>query len=135
MMPQSNWLTLVENTFPLQPQGDARTTAALDAIGVTSNASLPATVFAHGGVGFALLGETGVAVIEPRLFGDHRGFFLESYHAEKYAAAGIAIPFVQDNHSRSTAGVLRGLHYQLGRPQGKLVRAIRGAIFCVSRDM
>ena len=55
----------------------------------------------------------GVLIIEPKVFGDHRGFFKETYQAERYAEAGIALPFVQDNHSRSQKGVLRGLHYQL----------------------
>jgi dTDP-4-dehydrorhamnose 3,5-epimerase len=67
----------------------------------------------------------GVVIIEPKVFGDHRGFFVESFHAERYAAeAGIELPFVQDNHSRSTRGVLRGLHFQVNKPQGKLVRKI-----------
>lgn len=77
----------------------------------------------------------GVLVIEPKVFGDHRGFFLETYHARILAEAGIDKPFVQDNHSRSKQGVLRGLHYQLEQPQGKLVRAARGKIFDVAVDV
>ncbi|HIF36728.1 MAG TPA: dTDP-4-keto-6-deoxy-D-glucose epimerase, partial [Candidatus Thioglobus sp.] len=61
-------------------------------------------------------------IIEPKVFGDHRGFFLETFQAERYAEqAGITLPFVQDNHSRSGRGVLRGLHFQINKPQGKLV--------------
>ena len=78
----------------------------------------------------------GVLVIEPVVHRDARGFFLETYHTEKYREAGIALPFVQDNHSRSGARALRGLHAQLGqRPQGKLVRALQGAIFDVAVDV
>lgn len=77
----------------------------------------------------------GVLIIEPQVHGDARGFFQETYHAERYAAAGIALPFVQDNHSRSSAGVLRGLHYQLKHPQGKLVRVTQGAAYDVAVDI
>jgi dTDP-4-dehydrorhamnose 3,5-epimerase len=77
----------------------------------------------------------GVVVIEPDVHRDGRGFFLETYHADKYRAAGITGPFVQDNHSRSTAGTLRGLHLQLRRPQGKLVRVIEGEIYDVAVDV
>jgi dTDP-4-dehydrorhamnose 3,5-epimerase len=77
----------------------------------------------------------GVVVVEPRVFEDDRGFFMETFHRQKFAAAGIDVEFVQDNHSRSRSGVLRGLHYQLAHPQGKLVRAIRGAIFDVAVDL
>lgn len=77
----------------------------------------------------------GVCLLEPVVHGDHRGFFMESYHKERLAALGIEIDFVQDNHSRSRAGVLRGLHYQLGRPQAKLVRATRGLVFDVVVDL
>ena len=66
----------------------------------------------------------GVVIVEPRVFQDRRGFFLETYHAERYGAAGLPERFVQDNHSRSVAGTVRGLHYQLRHPQGKLIRAI-----------
>ena len=71
----------------------------------------------------------------PRVFTDARGFFLESYNANEFAGAGITARFVQDNHSRSTRGVLRGLHYQLEQPQAKLVRVVRGAIFDVAADI
>jgi len=77
----------------------------------------------------------GVFVIKPDVFKDPRGFFLETYHYKKYAAAGFERPFVQDNHSRSSRGVLRGLHYQLQHPQCKLVFAVRGEIFDVAVDI
>lgn len=76
-----------------------------------------------------------VRIIEPDLFGDERGWFLESWNAEKFARLGIEVNFIQDNHSRSARGVLRGLHYQLGRPQGKLVRVVRGSVFDVAVDV
>lgn len=77
-----------------------------------------------------------VLVLEPRVFGDARGFFLESYNARALAAvAGITAPFVQDNHSGSGRHVLRGLHYQLEHPQGKLVRVVAGAVFDVAVDI
>ena len=74
----------------------------------------------------------GVLIIEPKVFGDARGFFVESFQVERYRDAGITLPFVQDNHSRSRRGVLRGLHFQRTRPQGKLVRASRGAVYDVA---
>ncbi len=77
----------------------------------------------------------GVILVEPDVFRDARGFFLETYQAERYRAGGIAEPFVQDNHSRSAAGTLRGLHAQLRKPQGKLVRAVVGEIFDVAVDI
>jgi dTDP-4-dehydrorhamnose 3,5-epimerase len=77
----------------------------------------------------------GVVIVEPQIFRDSRGFFLEVHHAAKFARGGIDESFVQDNHSRSTYGTLRGLHAQLLRPQGKLVRAIRGRIFDVAVDI
>jgi dTDP-4-dehydrorhamnose 3,5-epimerase len=77
-----------------------------------------------------------VAVIEPRVFGDSRGFFLESFNRrELEAALGRTLDFVQDNHSRSGRNVLRGIHYQLPHPQGKLVRVIRGEVFDVAVDL
>jgi len=76
-----------------------------------------------------------VVLVEPDVFRDARGFFLETFHEEKYRKGGIAGPFVQDNHSRSARGTLRGLHAQLRRPQGKLVRAIRGEVFDVAVDI
>ena len=77
----------------------------------------------------------GVRLIEPRAFGDERGFFLESFNARDFEAAGLPTAFVQDNHSRSARGVLRGLHYQIERPQGKLVRVVSGAVFDVAVDL
>ena len=76
-----------------------------------------------------------VILIEPQVFGDERGFFMETYHQEKFSAAGINYNFVQDNHSRSTYGTLRGIHYQIRHTQGKLVRAIAGEIFDVAVDL
>lgn len=77
----------------------------------------------------------GVVLIEPAVYGDARGFFLETWRAAEFAAAGITMPFVQDNHSRSVKGTLRGMHFQIGRPQGKLVRVSRGAIFDAVVDL
>ncbi len=76
-----------------------------------------------------------VVVIEPDIHADGRGFFLETYHADRYREHGIAGPFVQDNQSRSVAGTLRGLHLQIRRPQGKLIRVIEGEIFDVAVDV
>lgn len=76
-----------------------------------------------------------VVIIEPDVHADGRGFFLETYHAERYRELGIVGPFVQDNHSRSVAGTLRGLHLQIRRPQGKLIRVIEGEIFDVAVDV
>jgi dTDP-4-dehydrorhamnose 3,5-epimerase len=76
-----------------------------------------------------------VLLVEPRVFGDDRGFFYESWNRRAFAAAGIAADFVQDNHSRSRRGVLRGLHYQIERAQGKLVRAVAGEVFDVVVDL
>lgn len=75
-------------------------------------------------------------IIEPKVFGDERGFFLETFQADRYAElAGITLPFVQDNHSRSSKAVLRGLHYQKTKPQGKLVRVVRGQVYDVAVDI
>lgn len=75
-------------------------------------------------------------LIEPLVISDERGFFMEVYRTSKFAElAGISIPFVQDNHSRSSKGVLRGLHFQKSKPQGKLVRVIRGEVFDVAVDL
>lgn len=84
---------------------------------------------------FAPTAIPGVILISPRLFEDERGFFFEWYQAEKFAAAGIAHHFVQDNHSASRCDVLRGLHYQIRQPQGKLLRVIVGEIFDVAVDL
>ncbi len=73
--------------------------------------------------------------MRPRVFGDERGFFLESWERRKFATGGIDVEFVQDNHSRSVRHTLRGLHYQVVRPQGKLVRVTRGSIFDVAVDL
>jgi dTDP-4-dehydrorhamnose 3,5-epimerase len=77
----------------------------------------------------------GVLIIEPDVHDDGRGFFVETYHAERYREHGIDGPFVQDNHSRSVAGTIRGLHLQIRRPQGKLVRVIEGEVYDVSVDV
>jgi dTDP-4-dehydrorhamnose 3,5-epimerase len=77
----------------------------------------------------------GVLLLEPRVFGDDRGFFLESYNQRTFAELGIPEPFVQDNHSYSEKNVIRGLHYQIRQPQGKLVRAITGEILDVALDL
>jgi dTDP-4-dehydrorhamnose 3,5-epimerase len=76
-----------------------------------------------------------VLLIEPRVFADARGFFFESYNRRAFAEAGIDVEFVQDNHSRSARGVLRGLHYQIEHAQGKLVRVISGEVYDVAVDM
>jgi dTDP-4-dehydrorhamnose 3,5-epimerase len=77
----------------------------------------------------------GILLLEPRVFGDNRGFFLESYNQRVFAELGIADAFVQDNHSHSEKNVLRGLHYQIKQPQGKLVRVIEGEILDVALDL
>ena len=77
----------------------------------------------------------GVVIVEPRVFDDERGFFMESFNAEDFAEAGLPTRFVQDNHSRSTRGVLRGLHYQYPAWQGKLVRTLVGELFDVAVDI
>ena len=77
---------------------------------------------------------SGVTLIKPTVQGDARGFFLETWHAERYIDAGIHLTFVQDNHSRSSQGILRGLHLQTKKPQGKLVRVTSGAVFDVVVD-
>jgi dTDP-4-dehydrorhamnose 3,5-epimerase len=76
-----------------------------------------------------------VLLIEPKVFGDARGFFFESWNAKAFGGAGIPAAFVQDNHSRSARGVLRGLHYQIRQPQGKLVRVIAGEVYDVAVDL
>lgn len=76
-----------------------------------------------------------VVVVEPRVFEDPRGFFMETYHRRQFAELGITAEFVQDNHSRSARGVLRGLHYQIEHPQGKLCRVVRGEIYDVAVDL
>jgi dTDP-4-dehydrorhamnose 3,5-epimerase len=77
-----------------------------------------------------------VQIIEPKVFGDSRGFFFESFNGRDFAqATGLQVDFVQDNHSKSSRGVLRGLHYQIQQPQGKLVRAVHGEVFDVAVDL
>ncbi len=77
-----------------------------------------------------------VLIIEPRVFGDERGFFFESFNRKVFVeTVGLTADFVQDNHSRSAKGVLRGLHYQIQQPQGKLIRVVRGSVFDVSVDI
>lgn len=79
---------------------------------------------------------SGVLIIEPKVFGDHRGFFKETFNSQRYKElAGIDLTFVQDNHSRSRKGVLRGLHFQKTKPQGKLVSVTSGAVFDVAADI
>ncbi|MFA9398543.1 MAG: dTDP-4-dehydrorhamnose 3,5-epimerase [Clostridiaceae bacterium] len=77
----------------------------------------------------------GVYVIEPQVFGDNRGYFMETYNKEEFSAAGLDMEFVQDNQSKSKKGVLRGLHFQKNFPQGKLVRVISGEVFDVAVDI
>lgn len=77
----------------------------------------------------------GALILEPKVYGDSRGFFMESWNRRTFADIGLDIDFVQDNHSRSGRGVLRGLHYQLKQPQGKLVRVTSGAVFDVAVDL
>jgi dTDP-4-dehydrorhamnose 3,5-epimerase len=77
----------------------------------------------------------GVYIIEPTVFGDERGYFMETYHADEFKEAGLDMTFVQDNHSKSRKGVLRGLHFQYTNPQGKLVRVIKGEVFDVAVDL
>jgi dTDP-4-dehydrorhamnose 3,5-epimerase len=76
-----------------------------------------------------------VLIVEPRVFGDARGLFFESWNRRTFAAAGLDVDFVQDNHSRSSRGVLRGLHYQIHHAQGKLVRVIAGEVYDVAVDL
>ena len=84
---------------------------------------------------FVPSGIPGVIIVEPDVHTDVRGFFLETYHADKYREGGIVDVFVQDNHSRSAGGTIRGLHLQLRRPQGKLIHVIEGSIFDVAVDV
>ena len=77
----------------------------------------------------------GTYIIEPTVYGDSRGYFMETYNYEHFAEAGLDMKFVQDNQSASTKGVLRGLHFQTNHPQGKLVRVIRGSVFDVAVDI
>ncbi len=76
-----------------------------------------------------------VIVVKPQVFGDHRGFFMETWQRQHFAEHGIDVDFVQDNHSKSSQGILRGLHYQLFQTQGKLVRVVAGRVFDVAVDL
>lgn len=76
-----------------------------------------------------------VILVKPQVFGDHRGFFMETWQQRHFAENGIDVDFVQDNHSKSSHGILRGLHYQLKHPQGKLVRVVAGKVFDVAVDL
>jgi dTDP-4-dehydrorhamnose 3,5-epimerase len=132
------WSQLQANTPALAPLAEGATaiTTTAQAIGLygtTPRLSVDLTMIS--GAPFAKVAQTGLVVIEPRVFRDQRGFFLENFHTEKFATAGINEPFVQDNHSLSAANVLRGMHYQIQRTQGKLVRAIRGQVFDVAVDL
>jgi dTDP-4-dehydrorhamnose 3,5-epimerase len=84
---------------------------------------------------FEPTGIADVVLIRPKVFGDARGFFFESWEEKKFAAAGLDMKFVQDNHSRSARNILRGLHYQIQQAQGKLVRVVTGAVFDVAVDI
>ena len=77
----------------------------------------------------------GVVILEPKVFGDDRGYFLETYRADRYATQGVDATFIQDNESFSSQGILRGLHYQLNQPQGKLVRVGQGNVYDVALDI
>ena len=77
----------------------------------------------------------GCCILEPVIHGDDRGFFVESWNRNTFSEMGLDLDFVQDNHSRSTRGVLRGIHYQIKKPQGKLVRVTQGSVFDVEVDM
>ncbi len=88
-----------------------------------------------GGIRFIETSLPGIVLVEPVVYGDSRGFFLETFHSERYMDGGITLPFVQDNHSRSAKGTLRGLHYQITKPQGKLIHVVSGEIFDVAVDI
>jgi dTDP-4-dehydrorhamnose 3,5-epimerase len=92
-------------------------------------------LFYNEGMKFQHTSISEVVLIEPLIHGDERGFFLETYQAELFTNAGINAPFVQDNHSGSRQGILRGLHYQIRQPQGKLIRVVAGEIFDVAVDL
>lgn len=121
---------------PLIDQLPEYPSVPLDEMGIWTNSAIAdAEVRIIGGASFARLGNTGIVLVEPRIFRDHRGVFFETFHAEKFAEAGILPAFVQDNHSLSVKDVLRGLHYQIQQPQGKLIRVVRGEVFDVGVDL
>lgn len=91
--------------------------------------------FIMGNFNFIKTGIEGLYIIEPKLYGDHRGYFMETYNYNEFKAAGLDMVFVQDNQSKSKKGVLRGMHFQTKHPQGKLVRAIKGEVFDVAIDL
>mgnify|MGYP000858831393 CR=1 FL=1 len=95
----------------------------------------PQAIFDHQAMKLTPTSIPDLAIVEPKVFGDARGFFMESWNRKTFAALGLDLDFVQDNHSRSRKGVLRGLHYQLHQPQGKLVRVTSGAVFDVAVDL
>ena len=103
--------------------------------GAATLLSAPTLNDGHTIMQFLTIELAGIVVVEPKVFEDERGFFMETFHKPRFAAAGIDVEFVQDNHSRSRQGVLRGLHYQISHPQGKLVRVIRGAVLDVAVDL
>jgi dTDP-4-dehydrorhamnose 3,5-epimerase len=108
----------------------------LEQLGIRTNSGIEfAAVESIGGLNFIRLGQTGIVLVVPRIFRDHRGLFFEIYHREKFAQGGIHVDFVQDNHSVSVKNVLRGLHYQIQQAQGKLIRATRGEVFDVGVDL
>lgn len=88
-----------------------------------------------GNFSFTKTGIEGLVIVETKLYGDDRGFFTETYNKREFEQAGITARFVQDNHSKSVKGVLRGMHFQIKNPQGKLVRVISGEVFDVALDM
>lgn len=155
MQASLDWPTIFSETRPLRVRdevGSSSPTATskllamqdlpetpaipLDQLGIwTNDDSIDALIHVIGGASFAKLGATGVVLVEPRIFADHRGIFFESFHAEKFAQAGMPSSWVQDNHSLSRKSVLRGLHYQIRKPQGKLIRAVHGEVFDVAVDL
>ncbi len=118
------------DTLPEQPL------MPLDQLGIWTNSAITAaSVNVIEGASFARLGTTGILLVEPRIFRDHRGMLFETFQVLKFAGAGILPAFVQDNHSLSHQNVLRGLHYQIQQPQGKLIRVTRGQVFDVGVDI
>ncbi len=116
-----------------------RTTLPVNVTSVTSAfcslPSAPVTAIIRAALKVTETSLPGVLLLEPRVHGDARGFFMETYHVERFRELGIDATFVQDNHSRSARGVVRGLHYQEPNPQGKLVRCTKGALFDVAVDI
>ncbi len=137
-----DWQTIFSETQPLRSRSTSSDLSPINSINLSAIRDLPETpavpldqmgiwtnapqtealIHIVAGASFARLSETGIVLIEPRIFSDHRGLFFEAFHTEKFATAGIPTNFVQDNHSLSHKNVLRGLHYQIQQPQGKLIR-------------